>query len=53
MKKSLLKLINDKKGSEFTEIATVLAVIVVGGILAYSLLGDKIVALINQVAGSI
>lgn len=47
--KRIKDMILDRRGSEFTEIATGLVLIVLAGVLAFSGLGQKIAATISQV----
>lgn len=52
MKKNLLKLVSDKKGIESMEVAVLIGVVVIVAIAAYTILGDKIAAVVTQLAGS-
>jgi len=53
MKKLYFELANDVKGIESTEVAVIIAVVVLVAVGAYTLLGGNIAAVVVDVAGRI
>jgi Flp pilus assembly pilin Flp len=53
MKNLYFKLANDVKGIESTEVAVIIAVVVLVAVGAYTLLGGNIAAVVVDVAGRI